>query len=38
MCDTVIKLESFAGSLNEKNPIFKEYHGKFNTIDPTLIE
>ncbi|XP_055996297.1 elongator complex protein 4-like isoform X3 [Ostrea edulis] len=27
MCDTVLHLESFAGSDKEKNPAFKEYHG-----------
>ena len=27
MCDTVIQLESFAGSDKEKNPAFKEYSG-----------
>ncbi|KAI8783519.1 elongator complex protein 4 [Biomphalaria glabrata] len=27
LCDTVIKLDSFAGSDKEKNPAFKEYHG-----------
>ncbi|XP_041367597.1 elongator complex protein 4-like [Gigantopelta aegis] len=27
MCDTVIQLESFAGSDREKNPAFKEYSG-----------
>ncbi|XP_059157770.1 elongator complex protein 4-like [Physella acuta] len=32
MCDTVIKLESFAGSPNEKNPLFKEYHGFLHVV------
>jgi elongator complex protein 4 len=27
MSDIVIKLESFAGSAKETNPLFKEYHG-----------
>ncbi|KAH9499954.1 Elongator subunit elp4 [Bulinus truncatus] len=27
LCDTVVKLDSFAGSDREKNPAFKEYHG-----------
>ena len=27
LCDTVIRLESFAGSAKEKNPAYKEYHG-----------
>ncbi|XP_070549608.1 elongator complex protein 4-like isoform X2 [Ptychodera flava] len=29
LCDTVVKLESFAGSEKEKNPVYKEYHGLF---------
>lgn len=28
MCDTVLHMDSFAGSDKEKNPAFKEYHGK----------
>lgn len=28
MCDTVLLMESFAGSDKEKNPAFKEYHGR----------
>lgn len=28
VCDSVIKLEAFAGSDKEQNPAFKEYHGK----------
>ncbi|XP_048727226.2 elongator complex protein 4-like isoform X2 [Ostrea edulis] len=32
MCDTVLHLESFAGSDKEKNPAFKEYHGLFNIV------
>jgi len=30
--DTVIRLESFAGSSKEKNPVFKEYHGLLHLI------
>ncbi|GLH08842.1 Putative elongator complex protein 4 [Gryllus bimaculatus] len=29
LCDTAVKLESFAGSDRETNPIFKDYHGLF---------
>ncbi|XP_057290380.1 elongator complex protein 4-like isoform X2 [Hydractinia symbiolongicarpus] len=29
-CDTVIRLESFAGSEKEQNPLYKEYHGLFH--------
>ncbi len=28
LCDTVVRLESFAGSDKEKNPAFREYHGE----------
>ena len=28
LCDTVLKLESFVGSENETNPVYKDYHGK----------
>ena len=28
LCDTVVKLESFVGSENETNPVYKDYHGK----------
>ena len=28
LCDTVVRIESFAGSEKEKNPVFKDYHGK----------
>ncbi len=28
LCDTAVQLESFAGSDQEKNPVYKEYHGK----------
>ena len=28
LCDTVVKLESFVGSQNETNPVYKDYHGK----------
>ncbi|XP_021349434.1 elongator complex protein 4-like [Mizuhopecten yessoensis] len=30
LCDTVVHLESFAGSDKEKNPAYKEYHGLFH--------
>ncbi|KAL3841951.1 hypothetical protein ACJMK2_020028 [Sinanodonta woodiana] len=30
LCDTVVHLESFAGSEKEKNSLYKEYHGLFN--------
>ncbi|KAH3890406.1 elongator complex protein 4-like [Dreissena polymorpha] len=30
LCDTVVHVDSFAGSDKEKNPAFKEYHGLFN--------
>ncbi|XP_064602901.1 LOW QUALITY PROTEIN: elongator complex protein 4-like [Liolophura sinensis] len=30
--DTVVALQSFAGSDKEKNPLYKEYHGLFNII------
>ena len=29
LCDTVVKLESFVGSENETNPVYKDYHGKW---------
>ncbi|XP_005105912.1 elongator complex protein 4 [Aplysia californica] len=32
MADTVIRLESFAGSPKEKNPAFKEYHGLLHLV------
>ncbi|KAK3102708.1 hypothetical protein FSP39_013327 [Pinctada imbricata] len=32
LCDTVVQLESFAGSEKEKNPVFAEYHGLFNIV------
>ena len=28
LCDTVVKLESFVGSENETNPVYKDYHGE----------
>lgn len=28
LCDTVVKLESFVGSENETNPVYRDYHGK----------
>ncbi|XP_013786234.1 elongator complex protein 4-like [Limulus polyphemus] len=30
--DTVVKLESFAGSDKEMNPVFKDYHGLFHIV------
>ena len=30
LCDTVIRLESFAGSDKATNPIYKEYNGRSN--------
>ncbi|XP_072047383.1 elongator complex protein 4-like [Amphiura filiformis] len=30
LCDTAVQLESFAGSDQEKNPAYKEYHGLFH--------
>ncbi|XP_061195108.1 elongator complex protein 4-like [Saccostrea echinata] len=32
MCDTVLHLDSFAGSDKEKNPAYKEYHGLFHIV------
>ncbi|RUS71919.1 hypothetical protein EGW08_020312 [Elysia chlorotica] len=32
LCDTVVKIESFAGSEKEKNPVFKDYHGLVHVI------
>ncbi|CAL1529602.1 unnamed protein product [Lymnaea stagnalis] len=32
LCDTVVKLDSFAGSEKEKNPVFKEYHGLIHLV------
>ncbi|BFZ03948.1 hypothetical protein BsWGS_06987 [Bradybaena similaris] len=32
LADTVIRLESFAGSDKEKNPVFKEYHGLLHVL------
>ncbi len=28
MCDVAVRLESFAGSDKETNPVFKDYHGE----------
>ena len=28
LCDIVVKLESFVGSENETNPVYRDYHGK----------
>ena len=28
LCDTVVHLDSFVGSDKEKNPAYKEYHGR----------
>ncbi|XP_003383049.1 PREDICTED: elongator complex protein 4-like [Amphimedon queenslandica] len=37
LCDCVVRLESFAGSDKEHNPLFKEYHGLFHFVKlPTL--
>lgn len=30
MSDVAIRLESFAGSAKETNPLFKDYHGLFH--------
>ncbi|CAI9740666.1 complex 4-like [Octopus vulgaris] len=30
LCDTVVHLESFAGSSRSENPLYKEYHGLFH--------
>ena len=27
MCDAAVRIESFAGSDQETNPVFKDYHG-----------
>ncbi|CAH3147182.1 unnamed protein product [Porites lobata] len=32
LCDTVLKLESFVGSENETNAVYKDYHGLFHII------
>ena len=32
LCDTVVRLESFAGSEKETNPTFKDYHGLFHIV------
>jgi len=32
LCDTVVKLESFVGSENETNPVYKDYHGLFHIV------
>ncbi|GFO07212.1 elongator complex protein 4-like [Plakobranchus ocellatus] len=32
LCDTVVRLESFAGSEKEKNPVFKDYHGLIHVV------
>lgn len=32
LCDTVVRLESFAGSDKEHNPTFKDYHGLFHIV------
>ena len=29
MCDSVVGVESFAGSDKETNPMFKDYHGEW---------
>ena len=28
LCDAVVRVESFAGSEKEQNPLFQEYHGQ----------
>ena len=28
LCDAAVRVESFAGSEKEQNPLYKEYHGK----------
>ena len=28
LCDAVVRLESFAGSDKEQNPLYKDYHGE----------
>lgn len=39
--DTVVGLQSFAGSEKEKNPVYKEYHGmsidSLNTINAAIV-
>ncbi|KAK3745864.1 hypothetical protein QZH41_013222 [Actinostola sp. cb2023] len=32
LCDTVVSLESFAGSDKETNPLYKDYHGLFQIV------
>ncbi|XP_031559664.1 elongator complex protein 4-like isoform X1 [Actinia tenebrosa] len=32
LCDTVLALESFAGSDKETNPLYRDYHGLFNIV------
>ena len=31
LCDAVVRLESFAGSDKEQNPLYKDYHGELCT-------
>ncbi|KAK3792492.1 hypothetical protein RRG08_057144 [Elysia crispata] len=46
LCDTVVRIESFAGSEKEKNPVFKDYHGlvyviqipRLNSLVPAQLE
>jgi hypothetical protein len=28
LCDAVVRLEAFAGSVKEQNPLYKDYHGE----------
>ena len=28
LCDAVVRLEAFAGSDKEQNPLYKDYHGE----------
>jgi hypothetical protein len=38
LCDTVVRLESFAGSDKETNPTYKDYHGTSPKHSATILE
>ena len=40
LCDAVVRLEAFAGSDKEQNPLYKDYHGesRLDSSDTLLIE
>ena len=33
LCDGVVRIEAFAGSDKEQNPLYKEYHGQLGIVE-----